>query len=130
MGWCIVIEAGEYIRTNNGRIGKVIKIWNKELKYDSTKYLIDWGNGKATYRTVIKDLKHSNNIIDLIEVGDIIEYIDGDGEYIKDFIIKKHTLKSLTSFIEYLKAYCRVISILTLEKYKENNNNIEYNVDI
>ena len=66
------MEIGEYIRTNNGRIGKVIKIWNKEYKYDSTKYLIDWGNGKATYRTAIKDIKHSKNIIDLIQVGDIV----------------------------------------------------------
>lgn len=85
-------------------------------------YLINTGNANNTIdiNRQIPLGKTSENIIDLIEVGDIVEYIDEDGEYIKDFIIKKHTPVSLISFIEYLKAYCKVITILTHEQYEQN----------
>ena len=102
-----MIEVGEYIRTEKGIISKI----NSGVDID----ILEFENA------IIGNIKaHSKNIIDLIEVGDIIEYIDDDGEYIKDFIIKKHTPVSLISFIEYLKAYCKVIAILTHEQYEQN----------
>lgn len=70
------MEIGEYVRTQNGRIGRVIKIWVWEgtsKRKEQTHYLIDWG-GKASYIAILKNLKHSKNIIDLIEEGD---YING-----------------------------------------------------
>ena len=66
------MEIGEYIRTKKGLIGMVIKIREGKCINKYRNYLIDWGNGKATYRTAIKDIKHSKNIIDLIEVGDYV----------------------------------------------------------
>lgn len=83
------MEVGEYVRTQNGRIGRVIKIWVWEetsKRKKQTHYLIDWG-GKASYISILKNLKHSKNIIDLIElydyvnnflVFDIITYENGD----------------------------------------------------
>lgn len=108
------IEVGEYIRTTDGEIEKVVLI------YDN-RYMNEDGN-----MTHFDDIKtHSKNIEDLIEVGDVIEYTDDDGEYIKDFIIKKLTKESLISLIEYLKAYCKIISILTHELYEQNSYKVE-----
>lgn len=64
------MEVGEYIRTQNGRIGRVIKIWVWEgtsKRKEQTHYLIDWG-GKASYIAILKNLKHSKNLIDLIQI--------------------------------------------------------------
>lgn len=101
------IEIGEYFRTEKGKIHK-------------------WSKGR-TYIGKDKIVKHSFNIEDLIEIGDIVEYIDdveSGGEYMKDFIVKNTSL-GLKSLQEYLKAYCKVKSIVTHEMFKE----MEYRVD-
>lgn len=74
------IKVGEYVRTKRGNIGKVIKIRERieTYKNDRKAYLIDWGGKRAIYISQIKDIKHSNNIIDLIEVGDILKLKDGE----------------------------------------------------
>lgn len=125
------IEVGEYVRTKDGYIAKLIKkdetSWEFDdtiiNSYDETSLLC--GEENCYMRNQLEVIvKHSKNIIDLIEVGDFVEYIDGDSEYIKDFIIKKHTPASLISLIEYLKAYCKVIAILTHEQYEQNSYKI------
>ena len=74
-----MIEVGDFIRTNNGLLGRVNKI---ELKGSGVRYagefitdtIIQFNDGKV-YERRIKDkdiVKHSKNIIDLIEVGDIV----------------------------------------------------------
>ena len=65
-----MIEVGEYVRTNYGRICKVI---NND--YFMPRYL-ECENEMLIDRTNI--VKHSKNIIDLIEVGD---YINGQKVY-------------------------------------------------
>ena len=67
------IEINEYVRTNKGRIGKVAEIrlgFNKDLQVYQDIYILD--NGLWTILDYI--VKHSNQLIDLIEVGDIIKY--------------------------------------------------------
>ena len=63
------IEVGDYVRTNDGIIGKLLFIMNEE-------YGIKFGNNDTcvwkTFRESI--VKHSKNIIDLIEIGD---YVNG-----------------------------------------------------
>ena len=59
------IEVGDYVRTNDGRIFRVYKIDNKNSKY--TLY-----SDEFTRPINYKVTKHSKNIIDLIEVGDIV----------------------------------------------------------
>ena len=59
-----MIEVGEYVRTKNGLMGKVVQITNY-------KYIIRFYNGKEiAIGTIIA--KHSKNIIDLIEEGDFV----------------------------------------------------------
>lgn len=58
----------------------------------------------------------------MIEYGDIVEYIDDledNNEYIKSFIVTKTELQ-LKAFKEYLKSYCKIISILTKQQYEQN----------
>lgn len=67
------IEVGEYIRTNKGNIGKIIEIrlgFNKDTQLYQDIYKLD--NGLWTVLDYI--VKHSKQLIDLIEVGD---YVNG-----------------------------------------------------
>ena len=67
------IEVGEYIRTNKGNIGKIIEIrlgFNKDTQLYQKIYMLD--NGLWTILEYI--VKHSKQLIDLIEVGD---YVNG-----------------------------------------------------
>ena len=67
------IKVGEYVRTKSGNIGKVLDITNVTMQ-KRKKYLIKCNISKAYYVTAIRIVKHSPNIIDLIEVGD---YVNG-----------------------------------------------------
>lgn len=59
-----MIEVNDYVRTKNGVIGKVIKVLSNRVFLDNLGYAV-----------LIKDiLKHSKQLIDLIEVGD---YVNG-----------------------------------------------------
>ncbi len=65
------IKVGEYIRTNKGNIGKIIEIrlgFNKDTQLYQDIYKLD--NGLWTVLDYI--VKHSKNLIDLIEVGDFV----------------------------------------------------------
>ena len=67
------IEVGEYVRTNKGNIGKVVEIrlgLNKDTELYQTIYILD--NGLWTILDYI--VKHSKQLIDLIEKGD---YVNG-----------------------------------------------------
>ena len=67
------IEIGEYVRTRDGKIGKIIDITNITGQ-TRKKYLVKCDIDKAYYITTIRIIKHSKNIIDIIEVGD---YVNG-----------------------------------------------------
>ena len=62
-----MIEANEYVRTNSGLIFKVNEItYDEEYKdylYKESFLLVDWKENIV---------KHSKQLIDLIEVGDIV----------------------------------------------------------
>lgn len=58
-----VIEAGEYVRTKNGKIDKVVS-----NNYHMEKY-IEAEKGFIFCNSIVK---HSKQLIDLIEVGDIV----------------------------------------------------------
>lgn len=67
------IEIGEYVRTDKGKIGKVVEIrlgFNKDLQLYQDIYKLD--NGLWTILDYI--VKHSKQLIDLIEEGD---YVNG-----------------------------------------------------
>ena len=67
------IEIGEYVRTDKGKIGKVVEIrlgFNKDLQVYQDIYKLD--NGLWTILDYI--VKHSKQLMDLIKCGD---YING-----------------------------------------------------
>lgn len=60
-----VIEAGEYVRTENGKIDKVVS-----RNYYVGKYI----EAEKDFIFCKNIVKHSKQLIDLIEVGDIVKY--------------------------------------------------------
>lgn len=65
-----IIEAGEYVRTENGKIDKVVSNNYYMEKYIETEKDFIFCNSIV---------KHSKQLIDLIEIGDILElreYVD------------------------------------------------------
>lgn len=73
-----MIEVNEYVRTNKGNkgnIGKVVEIrlgFNKDTQLYQNVYMLD--NGLWTILEYI--VKHSKELIDLIEVGDIVNRME------------------------------------------------------
>lgn len=66
-----MIEVNEYVRTNKGNIGKVVEIrlgFNEDTQLYQNVYMLD--NGLWTILEYI--VNHSKQLIDLIEVGDIV----------------------------------------------------------
>ena len=63
------MKVGDYVRTKNGIIGKII---DDNLAQEETRYEIDYNNKLYYSRQIAKS---SPNIVDLIEVGD---YVNGN----------------------------------------------------
>ncbi len=73
------IEVGEYVRTEEGYIGKLVEYIPNALNYlkiDVDKEIIHCNNSRDNfiYTRYGFQLKHSHNPIDIIEVGD---YVNG-----------------------------------------------------
>lgn len=81
------LEVGMYIRTDNGIIEKVNKIYDSHTTYNMVVWLNGYGDGKSVFIDDFEEVKHlsinargfikkepSFDIIDLIEVGD---YVNG-----------------------------------------------------
>ena len=118
------IKVGEYIRTKSGNIGKVLDITNVTMQ-KRKKYLIKWNISKAYYITATTIVKHSPNIIDLIEVGD---YVNGIKiiSIIEQADIKKHI--ELCGFDnDYLNIKFDEIDIKDIVT-KEQFNQVKYEV--
>ena len=115
-----MIEVGDYVRTRNGKIRKVK---STVAQYYITDRLNISDNNQFEKEDIVK---HSKNITDLIEVGDVIEvhfpvrntirkiYAD---EYFKDSMI----LNGIISGNVILK------TILTKEQYMQNCYKIDTN---
>lgn len=127
------IEIGDYVRTRRG-IGKVLEIKTVQPKlygkYDVA-YLID-----VCPRMYISEstfIKHSKNIIDLIEVGDIIEFNGEKYQVIYDesynklgiLIPNKNYLAIKHSSLEFVFEQNKYVTILTKEQYMQNCYTVE-----
>ena len=64
------LAVGVYVRTKQGKIGKIIDI---NLGQEEKRYILDSSSVYIYYETDI--LKASHNIIDLIEVGDYVNWL-------------------------------------------------------
>ncbi len=112
------IEVGDYIRTKSGKIRKVK---TTVAQYYITDRLNISDNNQFTKEDIVK---HSKNIIDLIEVGDFV-----NGNRVVDKYLyagEKPVLETVG--IEY-NAYCLsegdIREILTKEQYSQNCYTVE-----
>ena len=110
-----MIEVGEYVRTHKGDIYKVIGI-REELRngkrvYSHKAYYLDSKKGSLTEAFIVK---HSKNIIDLIEVGD---YVNGFKvyEYLGELVLSEPFTELHTKIKDIT-----INSILTKEQYEAN----------
>ena len=108
------IEVGEYVRTDIGLITKADVCWFID-------FLI---KGKSTFG---KAVKHSKDIIDLIECGDILFFADGSICRIQNIVDGYYLLKDLGG-----EQYYQKIEIITMDiksiVTKEQFEKIEYKV--
>lgn len=120
-----MIEVGEYVRTIDGYIRKVIQV-NKKGSYEGLcygAYSVDEKYKNSVGISAKKIVKHSFNIKDLIEVKDIIKYrvkvsttleTKGYIEGIVDIADNEH-LKAIKEDKDY-----EVLQILTYEQFNQN----------
>lgn len=110
------IQIGDYVRTDKGNIGRVIE--KRLAEYISaktiiTKYTLD--TGEWTTDLYIK--KHSKELINLIEVGDLVEIID----VLYQEIIHIWDDEMLKAVREDIENGLKIGRILTKEKFKNNS---------
>lgn len=129
------IQVEEYVRTKTGRITKIIKIDKciitvghgmQEIKLYakfSNSHVIHANNYQELYKEINKYItKHSKNIMDLIEVGDIVN----DYKILNIVNLNNSDKKVFTICKSDFKDICRVwgekdiSTILTHEQYENN----------
>jgi len=104
------IKVGEYVRDRAGNIAKVMKNHN-------TVFEIELNTGARINQFEEFIVKHSKNIIDLIEVGDIVHIKDVLHEDITH-IWSEDYLKALK---EDLSNGIKLVEILTHEQFEQNS---------
>ncbi len=103
------LEVGMYVRLDTGKIGKIIYFKERDsYPYSYDRITIDSERYTRTTRNVIKA---SNNIIDLIEVGDIVVIINGMRK--KELML----IKNLDKEIHILNTH-KIVSIVTKEQFE------------
>ena len=109
------IEVGEYVRTKDGRIDKV-EIFSVGCVWRCENGMcIDECNHIVTHLEEI--IKHSKQLIDLIEIGDIVEIRTGLYSSFKYFVENEDDLLLLE---EKVKQFWKIKTILTKESYRSN----------
>ena len=115
------LEVGMYVRFYNGDFGKVANYEYREEYVNG--HIIHLENDDIGLCCEEKDFKASNNIIDLIEVGDIITYEFPTGlgmlKY-ENVTVLEDLLNILKSSNEY-----KILSIITHEQIES----MQYKVD-
>lgn len=108
-----IIKVGEYVRTDKGEIAKVSSVAGETFED-----VIGIGFQAFNTEPYVKGnvIKHSSNIIDLIEVGDIVETFDVLHNDIV-YIWNEEMLKALKEDIEN---GIGIKSIVTKERFKNS----------
>lgn len=120
------IEVGEYIRTKDGVIAKVTRIDISMVDCDRDVFDLDNGAMMEIPCEYIQEyiVKHSPNLIDLIEVGDYV-----NGQYIVekfyDYANKEwNIVTALKEYLKFGKSRNDIKKVATKEQFKS----IEYEV--
>ena len=107
------IKIDEYIRLDNGEIGKVIDIKENPKRVVYSEY------GEIALRSSI--LKHSEDLIDLIEVGDIV-----NGFPVLEPIYNGNVIYGIDEGYEnFKKSFGDIKTILTKEQFEANCYKVE-----
>lgn len=112
------IEVNEYVRTNKGNIGKVVEIrlgFNKDTQLYQKIYMLD--NGLWTILEYI--VKHSKQLIDLIEVGDIVNGMEVLDIHKPRDLWEPKEIRVDSRYTNYILAE-DIKTILTKESYMAN----------
>lgn len=96
------LNVGEFIRTKKGNIGKVVYISNIANRKS---YAIEWNKTKTYFISQIKDIKHSKNIIDLIEDEDIVILEYKTPRY-QERITRKFEISKIEEYINFENKHC------------------------
>ena len=112
------IEEEEYVRTNNGLIGKLIRIERDDIDHSLKWYVFDDGKNER-YINKPYITKHSKNLIDLIEEGDIVNnslivYKGRTASGKEKMLVGNHIIHGMSLRITDVK------TILTHEQYERN----------
>ena len=102
------IEVNEYVRTKNGIIDKVI---------NSNFYMSIYVECEKGLYLIENIVKHSKQLIDLIEVGDIVRIRTGLYSSFMEFIDNEECLLILK---EQVKKFWTIEEILTKEQFEAN----------
>lgn len=131
----MVLELNEYIRTKGGIIAKVIGVQSGGIeKYYFDKEVIDNFKELTQIGTENVVLKHSFNIIDLIEIEDLVSVIDGDTtavcEVIGTEIRDKNFRKTNEIGVRYMSDEIDIIPLKRIKSIvtKEQFQAMEYEV--
>lgn len=110
-----MIEVNEYVRTKDGIIDKAIIEYNGKCNNSncSEKHI----SCKYNYYNEKDIVNHSKQLIDLIEVGDIVEIRTGLYSSFMEFIDNEECLLILK---EQVKKFWTIEEILTKESYMAN----------
>jgi len=111
------IEVNDYVRCKNGRIAKIKAIENNFIYFDGEIYRQN-GTPMFECETCFSDfiVKHSKNIIDLIEIGDILRVFDNLSETEEKVnIFDDEMLKAVKKDIK--DNNYKILSILTHEQF-------------
>lgn len=117
-----MIEVGVYGRTNKGKI--FIFSWVVDDKRQKLNYILKFVNGRPVKYYLDegeKIVKQSKNIIDLIEVGDIVEIFD----VLNKDVIYIWNEKMLKAVKEDVNNGIKIRRILTKEQYEANCYKVE-----
>lgn len=117
------IEVGEYVRTKDGRIAQIKSIDYEAgiYRFDRIIYINDFRMkedvlyNNEMFKKVI--VNHSKQLIDLIEVGDIVEIRTGLHSSFKYFVENEDNLLLLE---EKVKQFWNIKTILTKEQFEAN----------
>ena len=104
------LEVGEYVRTKDGIIAKVKNIICKGYPIKSLEGCIILDNENESIVNQ-KEVKHSKNIIDLIEVG--------------DFVNNEYMSHSVDIYVRFIRDKNKIKTILTKEQYMQNCYKLE-----
>lgn len=108
------INVGDYVRTHDGRIDKIVDIKNDFIYIENSDY-----GYRENY------LKSSPNIIDLIEYCDIVKYKIDDEEFISEVWGEKNNYFVQNFDVPIDLRDLNIVSIVTKEQFESMEYKIE-----